>query len=283
MSFRPRARRTLAAAMAAASIFIGPAALSARQLPAPPSTDEAARLAEAERACLEGNFPRGIEILVALYLTSRHPAYLHNQARCYEQNGQYRQAAGRYREFLHKVGALPSSEDGGGLTPDKVAAIEARAARLEQLATDAAPARPEPPPAPDPAAGSDRALADGSMEQPAAAGAGWRGTGIALIAIGGLGLVGSGAAGLYAQRAERDISAASIQGGRAFDPDQYRAGERAARIATIGFIAAPAAALVGALLYWKGAPARAEGPQARVRVLPTLSVDGLGALVAVRY
>jgi hypothetical protein len=286
MSFRPCARRTLAAALAAASIFIGPAALSARQLPAPPSTDEAARLAEAERACLEGDYPRGIEILVALYLTSRHPAYLHNQARCYEQNGQYRQAAGRYREFLLKVGALPSSEEGGGLTPDKVAAIEARAARLEQLASDAAPARPEPLPAPDPAAGSDRALAD-AMEPPAAAGpaagAGWRGTGIALIAIGGLGLVGSGAAGLYAQRAERDISAASIQGGRAFDPDQYRAGERAARIATIGFIAAPAAALVGLLLYWKSAPAAAEGPQARVRVLPTLAVDGLGALVAVRY
>jgi hypothetical protein len=286
MSRRPLPRLTLAAAMVAAAVLIDPGAVSARQVE--PPNDEAARVAEAERACLEGNHQRGIELLTALYLTSRHPTYLHNQARCYEQNGQYRQAAGRYREFLHKLAELPPGEESAGArpTPDKIAAIEARAAKLEQLATSAAASPPGALPAVDLGRGEERGPADVAVDRPAqaegSAGAGWRGTGITLIAIGGLALAGSGAAGLLARRTERDISQASSQGGKTFDPGQYRAGERAARLATAGFIAAPAAALVGALLYWRGASVRG-GQQARVRVVPTLAAEGLGGLLAVSY
>src|SRR5687768_6777534 len=100
MLLQSRARPTLAAAVTAAVLVM---ASGPRPVVAEPELDEGALLAQAEKACLEGNHQQGIELLVRLYLGSRHPAYLYNQARCYEQNGQYRQAAGRYREYLRKL------------------------------------------------------------------------------------------------------------------------------------------------------------------------------------
>jgi hypothetical protein len=278
-----RAGLSRRAVVVAAAVLIHPSWLLAQPSTAEPGSDEAVRLTEAERACLEGSFQRGIQLLAELYLASRHPAYLHNQARCYEQNGQYRQAAGRYREFLLKLQELPpgARTEDTKLPAEKVAAIEARAAKLEQLGFASAPPPAEPPPA---ATLVEREPAGPPPSVPSAGGgAGWRGTGVALLALGGLGLAGSGVLGLRARQAERDISEASSQGGRTYDPDRYRTGERAARMATVGFIAAPAAAVVGALLYWRGASLRTRKERAHLQLLPTIARGGLGGLVAVSY
>jgi hypothetical protein len=286
MSLPLRPRPTLVAAMTAAVLL---ATAAAQPAVAQSEPDEQALLASAERACLEGNQRQGIELLVRLYLSSRHPAYLYNQARCYEQNGEYRQAAGRYREYLRKLDELPTDAERASprLPVDKVAGIEARALRLEQLADRAE--QPGAPPASEPTVGDAGAEATLSRPAPApgpasaGAGANWRRAGVALMVLGGLGLAGSGTSGLLATKAERDISEASRRGGQIFDPARYQAGERAARIATIGFVAAPVVALAGGLLYWKGTAVRSRSEQVRIRVLPTFATGGPGALLAVSY
>ena len=252
--------------------------------------DEPARLAEAERACLEGNFQKGVEILTALYLISRHPIYLHNQARCYEQNGQYRLAAGRYREFLRKLRELPPEQVTAEtqLTPDKVAALEAHTARLEQESPDR---RPGAPPIDANAAAQPELLPPTvaatlpPSAPPAGAGrggAGWRAAGTALMVAGGLGLASSVAAGLWVKKTEQEVAEASTRGGQTFDAGQYRTGERVARIATVGFIAAPLVAVAGALAYWRGATARNEA-RASLLVAPAFARGELGLHVALLY
>jgi hypothetical protein len=247
----------------------------------PAQDDQPARLAEAERACLGGNYQKGVEILAALYVVSRHPTYLHNQARCYEQNGQYRLAAGRYREFLRKLRELPPEEVTAEtkVTQEKAAALEAHATRLEQMSPDRRPPAPEasaPKPAPE-------ATVQRSPEPPPPSdrGGGWRTAGTALMVVGVMGLAGGVAAGLWVRRIEDGFSTASARG-ETFDAAKYRDGERAAKLATIGFVAAPMAALAGVLSYWRGASLR-DRPRASLRVAPVLAGGSFGAQLALSY
>jgi hypothetical protein len=218
---------------------------------------------------------------------------LYNQARCFEQNGQYAPAAGRYREFLRLLRQLsPAALAETGLTLDKVASIEAHATKLEQSTADpqgspadvrAAAAAQNPLPAKlEPSQSSVRQSPAGLEATPTSAGAGWRRTGIALLTAGAVGLAGSTVAGLLARRAEQDLTRANRDGGT-FDDAEYRNGKRAAQMATIGFIAAPAAVLLGGLVYWKGVTAGRVGTGARLQVVPTLARAGLGVLLAVSY
>jgi hypothetical protein len=255
--------------------------LAAPRAHAAPS-DEAARLAEAERSCLEGGVQHGIELLTGLYLETRHPAYLHNQARCYEQNGQYRQAAGRYREFLLKARTLAPEERAANptLTAARLAEIETHAKELEQLAPpDRRSSRAEPvvaAPVPAPAPLSVQTVAPA----PNAGSRGLRVTGVTTMVVGALTLGAASAAGIWAKRTESEISGSGE--GSTFDAGKYQNGDRAARLATIGFIAAPALIGLGVLLYWGGTP-DAPAPRTALRLVPTLSPDGAGALLALRY
>jgi hypothetical protein len=63
---------------------------------------------EARAACLLGNYRRGTEILVRLYIQTNRAVYLFNQGRCYEQNHRWEEAIDRFREFLRKS---PNLED----------------------------------------------------------------------------------------------------------------------------------------------------------------------------
>jgi hypothetical protein len=254
--------------------------------------DEPARLAEAERACLTGKHERGVELLAELYVATRHPAYLHNQARCYEQNGQYRLAAGRYREFLRKLKELPPDQITAEtrLTPEKIAAIEANATRLEQLVPEeggagAARARPAitglPPEKGEARNDALAATAIAPADRPAGGGA-LRASGIAVATLGVLAGAGGAIAGLVAKRTEEDITAASGRGNEPFDANQYDRGRLAAQLSTVGLIAGPALVVTGALLYWRGAAARTTD-RAALTVTPALSAGAIGALVTARY
>jgi hypothetical protein len=246
-------------------------------LAADAAADEPARLAEAERACLSGNYQRGVELLAELYLTTRHPAYLHNQARCYEQNGQYRLAAGRYREFLRKLQDLPADQVSAetSLTPEKIAAIEANAAKLDRLAQDGdrgpAPVKAESPP---PLLRETAATPD--------AGGGLRVSGIVAISLGALAAGGGGLAGVLARKAEADISAASGRGNQRFDAALYDRGRLMASLATVGLIAGPSLVVAGALLYWRGAAAR-PSDRVALTLMPALSPGTVGAVLGGRY
>lgn len=103
--------------------------------PAPPASpsgaNRQARDAEARKECLAGRWQRGVEILADLYVETSDPVLLHNQARCFEQNGQYGQAASRFREYLRIARKT--------LSPSEISAIEASIKQDEKL--DASRAR----------------------------------------------------------------------------------------------------------------------------------------------
>lgn len=106
---------------------------------APPAAaqDRAAREREARQACFTGDWTRGIEILVDLYVETRHPTYIFNQARCFERNGRDDQALYAFEDYLQRA---------KDVEPAERAEIEASLARLKSRIAARAPAQiPSPP------------------------------------------------------------------------------------------------------------------------------------------
>jgi hypothetical protein len=62
--------------------------------------ERASREREARRACLTGEYTKGVGILADLFLDTKNPTYIFNQGRCFEQNRQYADAIARFQEFL---------------------------------------------------------------------------------------------------------------------------------------------------------------------------------------
>jgi hypothetical protein len=54
----------------------------------------------ARRACLTGDYNKGVSILADLFVDTKEPLYVFNQGRCLEQNLRYREAIGRFEEYL---------------------------------------------------------------------------------------------------------------------------------------------------------------------------------------
>jgi tetratricopeptide (TPR) repeat protein len=54
----------------------------------------------ARKACLTGDYTKGISILSDLFINTRDPTYIFNQGRCFEQNRRYEDAIARFEEFL---------------------------------------------------------------------------------------------------------------------------------------------------------------------------------------
>jgi tetratricopeptide (TPR) repeat protein len=101
-----------------AGLLAGQSASAAK----PPSKER-----QAKRACLSGDYAKGVGILADLFLETNDPNYLYNQGRCYEQNVRYVEAAERFKEYLRKA---PNLAAGDKSEVDKhIADCEAAAAK----------------------------------------------------------------------------------------------------------------------------------------------------------
>jgi len=78
---------------------------------------------KARLECAAGNFREGVRLLAELWLDTKDPTHIYNQARCYEQSAQNAAAAARFIEYLRKAGPLQA---------DDVKAIEKRIEELER-------------------------------------------------------------------------------------------------------------------------------------------------------
>jgi hypothetical protein len=247
--------------------------------------DEGKRLAEAESACLAGSYDRGAQMLAELYLATRHPAYLHNQARCYEQNGKYELASLRYREFVSKARALsPKQRADEGLSEERIAKIEGQAAKVEALAEAQRSRRGD-----NAEHGSDAAASvrEGAAAATGGQGSGLRVAGVSAMAAGGAALVTGVVAVLIARNAEQEIVAASNARSE-YPHAAYQRGERATSVATIGFVSAPVLVAVGAVMYWMGHSGKdATGSKVAhvggVKLAPVLGIDRVGGLLSMRF
>jgi hypothetical protein len=275
--------------------------------------DEEVLLTTAEQACLSGGYQRGVEILANLYLATRKPAYLHNQARCYEQNGQNEAAIGRYNEFLRQAKNLPV---------EKKAEIEANIIRLEQkiarqrAVEGQAPYYGQQPPAygaPQAGAGPPQGQAPGTYQgyqppmtptavPPVAAqvtpstptastsatptvtasakadsgNLGLRIAGITAVAAGGGALLVGVLSGLSASDTQKKVED-DVKTSNVYDEKRFKDGKDSAKLATIGFIAAPVLLGAGALMYWLGMPSATE--KSAFTVMPSVAFGDRGARV----
>jgi tetratricopeptide (TPR) repeat protein len=115
-----------------------------RALAAKPQAKERA----AKKACLSGEYAKGVAILAELYVDTNDSNYLFNQGRCYEQNIKFSEAAERFKEFLRKAPNLSESERAD--VDKHIADCEAAAAKAQAHGTAAEPsptATPVQPPA----------------------------------------------------------------------------------------------------------------------------------------
>ena len=105
----------------------------------------------ARKACLSGDYGKGVSILADLFVDTREPVYVFNQGRCFEQNLQYREAIGRFEEYL-RVGETVKLEPADRAAAEKH--IEECKARLpidrDKGQATAAIVLPPPPVLPTP-------------------------------------------------------------------------------------------------------------------------------------
>jgi hypothetical protein len=68
---------------------------------------------DARKACLSGDYARGVQILTELFVDSNDPTYIYNQARCYEQSRRCGNAIARFA-FVVTVLKQVCTAIGGG-------------------------------------------------------------------------------------------------------------------------------------------------------------------------
>ena len=77
---------------------------------ADPAPEEDKRPMSALAACASGDTGKGVSILGQLYAESLNPAYVFNQGRCYQKNGQLENARVRFEEYL-RIGSHEPPQD----------------------------------------------------------------------------------------------------------------------------------------------------------------------------
>jgi hypothetical protein len=165
--------------------------------------DRGAQERAARKACLSGDYAKGIELLSDLFLDTRDPTHIFNQGRCYEQNSRYGEAIARFREYLRKATKIAPSDRAD--TEKHIADCQALLAQPEKAAvTPAAPTPvlvPEPPPA-EPTVPVARSAQASTTAETARSGRGLR---IAGVLCGLVGLVSIGT-GIYYYSRARSLS-----------------------------------------------------------------------------
>ena len=111
-------------AAALAFTIAGPSASAADKSEVDAKKEKKARL-----ECAAGNFREGVRLLAELWMDTKDPTHIYNQARCCEQTAQNEAAVSRFCEYLRKAGPLQ---------PDDVKAIEKRIEDLERKPAGAA-------------------------------------------------------------------------------------------------------------------------------------------------
>ena len=240
----------------------------------------------AKKACISGDYAKGVALLSNLYVDTDDITYVFNQGRCFEQNGRYEDAILRFREYSRKV-------KDAGLPPD--AEVERHIADCQALLGKApeqtgstripAPglASPPPPPTP-PVAALTRSAPEASaptVAQPdvvktappdTMAGAGWRVAGLTTFAVGFAGVATGVVLNLKANDLADELEASTAS---------YRRGKENTRATyeTLGwgaYSAGLACMAGGAILYYLG---YRKGRSSQVTFLPAAGPRVAGAAV----
>lgn len=253
------------------------------------SAGKEAKERAARKACLSGDYAKGVEILSDLFIDTKDVNYIFNQARCFEQNSHCEEAVGRFREYLRKATALspedkadtekhiadcqtligqkPAPEPARGLATPKTEVVPAAPPPATPIAA------PNPPPAATSPAPSGE-VAAASAPQPAANPG--RGLRIAGIACGVVGFGSVGAAIYYYTQAKSYSD--KVSGQTVPNPSDESAGKHAQTMQWVFYGAGAAAIATGTVLYVLGWRA-ADGGRTVAGVAPMLGPGSAGISV----
>jgi hypothetical protein len=253
---------------------------------APASAQAASRQAQekaARKACLSGDYTKGVSILTDLFIDSKDSNYIFNQGRCFEQNRRYEDAIARFQEYL-RAGSHVDASDKAAAEKHIADCQDLLAKQTGQPAATLAPAPPVqasivqqalavPPPAVAPPP-TPIVLQQAQPQLAGASGSGLRTAGIVTASIGGAAVI----AGIILN---------SKVNGMASDmettPGGYSASKESDRktyetLGWIGYGLGAACVATGAILYIVG---RKAGPSdsTQVAIVPTISGGQTGAVL----
>lgn len=237
-------------------------------------------------ACLSGDYAKGVAILSELFINTKDPTYIYNQARCFEQNARFVEAASRFEEYMRVNKKL--SEEDRAETQKHISDCQASILKQSGQPALAAPAAQPTPPAATPtvsqgpaastppvAAGpviGDRALQTHSSPS-VVPGSGLRTAGVVTAAVGGAALVVGLMLNLKVNSMASDFQ--TLNG--------YTDGKESDRktFETLGWVSysvGAACVATGVVLYYLGVRAD-NSPSASVALMPAFAPGGAFAVV----
>jgi tetratricopeptide (TPR) repeat protein len=104
----------------------------------------------ARKACLIGDYANGVSILADLFIKHKDPVYIFNQGRCLEQSLRYRDAIGRFEEFLRINESSQADSDARSEAQTHISDCKAKLLDEEKAQTPRPVPPPEPPSDPQP-------------------------------------------------------------------------------------------------------------------------------------
>jgi hypothetical protein len=246
-----------------------------------------ARERTARKACLKGDYTKGVDLLADLFVETKDPTYIFNQGRCFEQNRRYEDAVGRFEEYLRVPDAKLSSED-RALAEKHIADCKDKLPRERADSITQPPPQPLLPPAPSsagpgndlrgsrPTPESATPIVEQPVTQPVRT---ERHTGLLAAGI-VTGVVGVGAVvtglllNLKANQMATDMQSKPGDYSTARENDQ----KNYKTLSMVGYGVGAACVGAGAVLIGFGARTRAI-PSGDVALWPAVGVDQVGAML----
>jgi hypothetical protein len=222
------------------------------------------RAIQARKACLSGDYQKGVDILVELFIETKDPLMIFNQGRCFEQSSRYDEAISRFDEYL-RVTKNSDAKDRGD-AKEHIADCQAKLDRTRALAPSPTPApeMPQPQATPEPSA----SILEIPHAEPVAEGRGLRMAGIVVASVGVAALGTAVFLNLKANGMAKDLETPTgYERAKVTDRKHYET------LAWIGYGVGAACLVGGAVLYGLGL--HSSGPS-QVALTPALAPGHAG-------
>lgn len=241
-----------------------------------------AREAQARKDCLTGKVESGVALLADLFIETKNPNFIYNQARCYEQNGRANDAIQRFREYLRVAENLSTVEQ---------AEVEKHIADCRSIQTEdgSTPTTSQPsplsaesaPPSPGQATTAPTMLTAESVqpgtERPSD-GSRLRLAGMVAASAGLAGLLTGGVFSYLVSSAKQQAEDNAKNG--TYDADLQSRGESYETLQWVAYGAGAGLLVTGGILYYFG---HAAGAQSTVALVPEVAPARAGLVLKGRF
>ena len=217
---------------------------------------------------MAGDYTLGVRLLSELFVSSKDPGFIYNQARCFEQNRRYEDAIGRFHEYL-RAGKKLSAEEKTDAEKHIADCKELLASEKPQVVPP--PPVPASPPETEKLSAAEKPSTTVHQTNPAAGSPGLRTGGIATASAGGAVLVAGIVFNLKSNSLAQDLKKTDgYTSGKESDRKTY------ATLAWLGYGVGAACVATGAILYLLGSRSDGDGT---VALLPLFAPGQAGAVV----